>query len=204
MGARRDTDDAEYDISLISSAEAPPTGSAVWREGCGGQFTNARLRLDPGSPTDAAGCAPALVALAPSLTATCCGVDDDDSCGQSGVPPTACSVDCAALWQPHARQCPAAAQDMGDPALTAFFGGECGAAAAGLAALSGTAMINAYQPVDYHDLEFRAQSGVWYQVDVRVVGDRGVTSTSLHILPPGATDDSQAVASSTLVAADRA
>ena len=54
---------------------------------------------------------------------------------------------------------------MGDPALTAFFGGECGAAAAGLAALSGTSTI---QDGDDHDFEFQTRSGVRYQVDVRV------------------------------------
>ena len=64
-----DADDTDYEAFLLSSAEAPPTGSAVWTEGCGGQFTNARLRLDPGAPPDAAGCATALAALAPSLTA---------------------------------------------------------------------------------------------------------------------------------------
>ena len=145
---------------------------------------------------------------------------------------------------------------MGDPALTAFFGGECGAAAAGLAALSGTSTI---QDGDDHDFEFQTRSGVRYQVDVRVgEGSRGTvpctgnvydsdhgagacdreisagqnsctvdfcatcryahdcdlscgflcpedgaTSTSFYILPPGATDDSQAVASQITLAADK-
>jgi hypothetical protein len=190
-------------IRLLSSAEAPPTGSAVWSEWCNGHWTNARLRLAPGPLPDAAGCAAALGALAPRLTSTCCGPEDGSGCGRSGAPPAACSVDCAHLWEPHARQCPAAAADMGYPALTAFFGGECGAATAGLAVLSGTATIRDHQT---HDFEFEGQSGVHYQVDVRVapvVGDGGVTATLLWVLPPGATDRSQAVAIQTTVAADK-
>jgi hypothetical protein len=265
-----DTDDASAGIRLISSAEAPPTGSAVWIEFCSGQYTNVRLRLAPGALPDATGCATALGALAPRLTSICCGPEDGTGCGQTGAPPSACSVDCAHLWAPHARQCPAAAADMGDPALTAFFGGECAAASAGLAVLSDTATIGTQQcaycgytgdgecdepqycaagtdnadcrggidrqepccqytgdqecdepqlcPVGTdnadcrggvdadgatHEFAFEAQSGVRYQVDVRVVGDRGVTATALWILPPGATDVSQAVATQTAVFADK-
>jgi hypothetical protein len=250
-----DTDDAHTEAYLMSSAETPPTGSAVWGEWCSGQWTTARLRLAPGALLDAAGCAAALGALAPRLTSTCCGPEDGSGCGRSGAPPSACSVDCAHFWAPHARQCPAAAAaDMGDPALTAFFGGECGAAAAGLAVLSDTATIQEHQT---HDFAFEARSGVRYQVDVRVgegsdrsvpctgnhnddvngaggcdglisggsyscVADLcatcganahqcdlscglmctedGVTSTTLRILPPGATDNSQAVAEASAAA----
>lgn len=134
---------------------------------------------------------------------------------------------------------------------------QCGAAATALTALEETATI---QDGQTHDFVFAAQSGVRYDVDVRVgegsgtsvpctgngydnshgagecdrimssaggscardfcatcgqyahVCDRtcgflctedGVTTTVLHVLPPGATDTSQAFASSTLAAADK-
>ena len=52
-----------------------------------------------------------------------------------------------------------------------------------------------------HDFFFAAQSGVRYDVGVRASGN-GVTSTSFWVLPPGATDTSQAVATQTTIAAD--
>ena len=76
---------------------------------------------------------------------------------------------------------------------------QCGAAATALTVLEETAAI---QDGQAHDFVFMAQSGVRYDVDVRV-GGNGVTTTALYVLPPGATDTSQAVASQTTTAADK-
>jgi hypothetical protein len=76
---------------------------------------------------------------------------------------------------------------------------QCGAAATALTVLEETATIQSDQT---HDFVFAAQSGVRYDVDVRV-GGNGVTVTVLHVLPPGATDTSQAVATQTTIAADK-
>ena len=127
---------------LISSAEATPIGSALWTEvGCGRGGKNANVRLDiVPSRRDAAQCATSLSALAPLLTVICCGPEDGLECGQNGVVPTACSVDCANLWLPYAQQCPSAT-DLGDPNLTSFFASECGVENAALVILDETATL---------------------------------------------------------------
>eukprot|EP01046_Picozoa_sp_COSAG06_P058803 COSAG06_NODE_11939_length_1444_cov_15.272119_1_plen_375_part_10 len=61
-----DSDDADTEAFLISAADAVPTGSAVWKEFCNGQWTNARLQLTPSQPDDG-WCATALQRLAPQL-----------------------------------------------------------------------------------------------------------------------------------------
>ena len=128
-----DTDDADADIDLISPSEAPPSGSAVWREHCGGAWTNAKLELTPAFPSKrGAWCEAALAALAPTLTATCCADGDGPGCGQNGQVPRECDVDCAHLWAPYAAQCPGESAGLGSAALQAFFGEECGAAARSL------------------------------------------------------------------------
>ena len=76
---------------------------------------------------------------------------------------------------------------------------QCGAAATALTALEETATIQYHQD---HDFVFAAQSGVRYNVDVRV-GGKGVTSILLWVLSPGATDTGQAVATQSLIAADK-
>ena len=76
---------------------------------------------------------------------------------------------------------------------------QCGAAATALTVLEETATIQYHQD---HDFVFAAQSGVRYDVDVRV-GGNGVTGTDIWVLPPGATDTSQAVATQTTVTADK-
>ena len=124
-----DTDDAHYPAHLLSAADAPPTGSAVWSEYCDGQFTNARLQLTP-SQADDGWCATALQRLAPQLTATCCRPEDGPLCGESGGVPGACDADCAGLWAPYASQCRAEAAFYGQPELSAFFVGEVRAFAA--------------------------------------------------------------------------
>ena len=103
-------DDASASAYLISPSEAPPTGSAVWLEGCDdGAPTNARLELAPAFPSDrGAWCEAALAALAPALTATCCADEAGPGCGQNGQVPRECGVDCAHLWAPYAAQCPGA------------------------------------------------------------------------------------------------
>eukprot|EP01043_Picozoa_sp_COSAG02_P024811 COSAG02_NODE_1371_length_13018_cov_6.783265_2_plen_789_part_00 len=118
-----DTNDADYEASLFSAADAPPTGSAVWDEYCGGSWMNARLQLTASRP-DAGQCATALQRLAPRLTATCCRPEDGPLCGDSGTVPGACGVDCAHVWAPHVEQCPADQEFYGQPELSAFFGGE--------------------------------------------------------------------------------
>ena len=118
-----DTNDGDYETMLLSAADAPPTGSAVWSEWCDGSWTNARLQLAASRP-DPTQCAVALQRLAPRLTATCCRPEDGPLCGESGAVPGACSEDCAHAWAPHVEQCPADQAFYGQPELTAFFGGE--------------------------------------------------------------------------------
>ena len=76
---------------------------------------------------------------------------------------------------------------------------QCGAAATALTVLEETATIQYGQT---HDFVFAAQSGVRYDVDVRV-GEGSVSGPAIWVLPPGATDTSQAVATEKTIAADK-
>ena len=117
---------SSWESTYDGDFDAPPAGSAVWREVCGDAYTNARLELTPAFPSNrGAWCEAALAALAPTLTATCCADEDGPGCGQNGQVPRECGVDCAHLWAPYAAQCPGEAAGLGDAALRTFFGGEC-------------------------------------------------------------------------------
>ena len=93
-----DTDDARRNAFLISPSEAPPTGSAVWREWCNDldAWNNAWLKLTPAFPNDGGvWCEVALASLAPTLTTTCCAEEDGPGCGHNDRPvdPSPAAID---------------------------------------------------------------------------------------------------------------
>ena len=55
----------------------------------------------------------------------------------------------------------------------------------------------------HHDFAFAAESGSRYELEVRVAEGGGVTGTDIYLLPPGATEDAQAVANEMTTTADK-
>ena len=164
-----DLDDAESGAYLPSPSELPPTGSAVWSAYCGdGPWPNARLRIAANLP-DAASCQSAMPAVADQLTATCCRPEDGPTCGQSGRVPSECSIDCAHLWQMYSTLCPLPLTDM----LPGFFNEQCESTSATLSVLEQTSTI---QDGQRFSASFSAQSGVRYEVRVRVSEGRDVSA----------------------------
>ena len=159
-----DTDDADAVIDLMSSSQTV-AGTAVWRVWCSAQAKYINNRVTLKELQEASGhCANVLAALAPELTSICCRPEDGPDCGESGVVPQACSVDCAHLWAPYAAQCPMQAS-FGNNELTVFFQGKCRAAAESLTVLDETVTLQFYQT---HDFIFPAESGTRYEVAIRV------------------------------------
>jgi hypothetical protein len=162
-------DDAE--AFLYSDAETPPVGAAVWLEYCkskpsGQRWTNVQLEVDAGSTFEVPSCETTFASLAPRFVTMCCGPGDAAGCGQNGIVPAECTIDCAATWSLFPAQCPQEI-DQGDSDVTMlpFFTDVCSEILASLTVLEETATITV---TGHQDFTFNAQSGTRYDVRVRV------------------------------------
>ena len=119
---------------LASPGDILPLGPAKWIEnwlnydetsaGYGDHETNAcRLQLTQSPPVG--GCDAGLVALAPVLTAFCCGPEASSGCGVAGELPDTCSADCRGVWAPFAARCPALVDAMASTPAGEFFNVAC-------------------------------------------------------------------------------
>ena len=166
-----DVDDAEAGAYLPSPTELPPVGSVVWSAYCGdGPWPNARLEI-AATPPDMASCQSSTPAVADQLTTTCCRPEDGPTCGQNGVVPSECSIDCSHLWQMYSTQCPLA-DLLSDGDLHRFFAEQCESTSATLPVLEQTSTL---QDGQRFSADFLAQSGVRYEINVRVGEGRDVS-----------------------------
>lgn len=137
-------------------------------------------------------CSSALAAMANQLSNLCCE-QDEAGCGVDGQLPSSCSIDCASYFKGWINNC----QIHTLPSTFQTFASSC--AEQSLDALVPTTV--ALQEGEIHDFGFHAESGVRYVLSVRASGLR---ATDLYVLPPRATNNSQAVALHSIFQSDKA